>query len=82
MTICIRVETSENMSLITGRNGCFRIDQVQIMMAKRGHTHVFIDARSCNTGKLINGGLIIEPEAMDKLATEWLEARKEADASR
>lgn len=74
MRIKVQAKTDKRLSWMTGRNGTYSIDMVDI--AGRSSV-VSINARSANTGNLLNGGLVIESTTMDKLATGWLEKRKE-----
>ena len=70
--IRITAETNPDYSSITGRNGTFRIDLIEIVELDN---QAYINAKSANTGNLINGGLMFESAAMDKLAVGWCVAR-------
>ena len=69
----IVVETNPTTSLITGRNGCFKIAQMRVWIDDRNL--VFIDGIGFR-GKTINCGLIVERSTMDKIAEKWLKLRK------
>ena len=68
----VRVGTQRGW--IQGRNGLFDIRAVEASGYPEDNTLVMLDGIG-KRGNPINGGIALEPRAMDELARKWLEAR-------
>jgi hypothetical protein len=62
---------------IMGRNGFFKLSAVQLFPLQHpiNPTHEVQICGIGSRGTLINGGLWVTAEAMDKLANDWLKMR-------
>ena len=65
----IKVKTNVRESLMTGRNGCFPIQAIQI---SRGNGKVFIDGIG-KSGKVLHGGFIVPEQALVDLCGLYLD---------
>ena len=68
------VSTNAALSDATGRNGTYPIGRIAASFDEPTGL-VFILGRSVKKKRWLNGGFVINPEAMDKLAIKWLKAR-------
>ncbi len=69
------VPSDSEFSVITGRNGTYRIKAVSAWESN-DHVHVHIEGIG-RSGFKIRGGLTLTLEAFDELCQRYLEARKE-----
>ena len=69
----IQIDLSKDSTVI-GRNGTYLIDELQVVHVEEGG-FVLIDLRSMKSQTLLNAGMTIGAEDMDKLAQEWIRYR-------
>jgi len=72
----IRIDSLREDSVCTGRNGTFQIGVLRLEHTTMTET-VYFDPISCRRGILLNGGMHISTDDMDRLADAWVRYRKE-----